>query len=144
MRIKQAKQAMPLKQVMPVKHMLCVENFLKRNSIVVIYMTICLLTIGFNAFATEDMWTAATRIIKDVYKQIAAISTVLAGVMTAVAVIGAKMSNNQHKVDQSWDWMKRIWMAWIIINSMAAFLAYIVPLFKDMGGLDFTVPTPTP
>ena len=44
------------------------------------------------AFAVEDMWAAANRIIKDVYSKIAAISTVLAGLMSAVAVIGAKMS----------------------------------------------------
>ena len=56
------------------------------------------------AFAVEDMWTAADRIIKDVYSKIAAISTVLAGLMSAVAVIGAKMSGTQQKADQAWDW----------------------------------------
>ena len=54
------------------------------------------------ASAATDMWTKANEIIKDVYKNIAGISTVLAGLMSAVAVIGAKMSNNQHKVDQAW------------------------------------------
>ena len=56
------------------------------------------------AFAVEDMWTAADRIIKDVYSKIAAISTVLAGLMSAVAVIGAKMSGTQQKADQAWEW----------------------------------------
>ena len=55
------------------------------------------------AYATEDMWTAANRIIVDVYTHIAGISTVLAGLMSAVAGIGAKLSNNKHKVDQAWD-----------------------------------------
>lgn len=50
------------------------------------------------AFAVEDMWTAADRIIKDVYSKIAAISTVLAGLMSAVAVIGAKMSGTQQRL----------------------------------------------
>lgn len=58
---------------------------------------------GVTAFAAEDMWVVANRIIVDVYTKIAGISTVLAGLMSAVAVIGAKMSNNQHKVDQAWD-----------------------------------------
>ena len=40
------------------------------------------------AFAVEDMWTA-DRIIKDVYSKIAAISTALAGLMSAVAINGA-------------------------------------------------------
>ncbi|GHU89763.1 hypothetical protein FACS1894202_08500 [Clostridia bacterium] len=52
----------------------------------------------------EDMWSGANRVIIDVYNQIAGISTILAGLMSAVAVIGAKISNNQHKVDQAWDW----------------------------------------
>ena len=50
------------------------------------------------------MWTAANRIIKDVYSKLAAISTVLAGLMSAIAVIGAKMSGAQPKADQAWDW----------------------------------------
>ena len=62
---------------MLIKQMICVKNFLKRNSIVIVYITMCLLTIGFNVFATEDMWTAATRIIKDVYKQIKDINKTL-------------------------------------------------------------------
>ena len=53
------------------------------------------------AFAVEDMWTAANRIIKDVYSKLAAISTVLAGLMSAIAVIGAKMSGAQPKADQA-------------------------------------------
>ena len=56
------------------------------------------------ALAVDDMWTVANTIIVDVYGKIAGISTVLAGLMSAVAVVGAKLSNNQHKVDQAWDW----------------------------------------
>lgn len=87
------------------------------------------------AYAVEDMWTVANRIITDLYSKIAGISTVLAGLMSAVAVIGAKLSNNQHKVDQAWDWLKRIWVAWVVINGIGAFLAYIVPLFKGLATL---------
>lgn len=87
------------------------------------------------ALAVEDMWTAANRIIVDAYNKIAGISTVLAGLMSAVAVIGAKVSNNQHKTDQAWDWLKRIWIAWAIINGMGAFLAYIGPLFEGLATL---------
>lgn len=85
------------------------------------------------AFAVDDMWTVANRIIVDVYNKIAGISTVLAALMSAVAVIGAKVSNNQHKSDQAWDWLKRIWLAWVIINGMGAFLAYVRPLFDGLA-----------
>ena len=84
---------------------------------------------SLTAFAAgEDMFEVADNIIRDVYTHIAGISTVLAALMSAIAVIGAKMSNNQHKVDQSWDWLKRIWIAWAVINGIGAFIAYVTPL----------------
>ena len=85
------------------------------------------------AYATQDMWQVANRVIVDTYTQIAGISTVLAGLMSAVAVIGAKLSNNQHKSDQAWDWLKRIWIAWAIINGIGAFIAFIRPLFDGLA-----------
>ena len=93
-------------------------------------------------FATDSMWTVASNIIKDVYSQIVAISTVVAGAMSAVAVVGAKLSNNQHKVDQSWDWLKRIWIAWAVINGIGAFLVWFQPWFTDLDTLTPTIPTP--
>ena len=87
------------------------------------------------AFAVDDMWTVANNIIVDVYSKIAGISTVLAGLMSAVAVVGAKLSNNQHKVDQAWDWLKRIWIAWAIINGIGAFIAYVAPFFTGLATL---------
>lgn len=87
------------------------------------------------ALAVDDMWAVANNIIVDVYSKIAGISTVLAGLMSAVAVVGAKLSNNQHKVDQAWDWLKRIWIAWAIINGIGAFIAYVAPLFSGLATL---------
>ena len=82
---------------------------------------------SLTAFAAgEDLFEVADNIIRDVYTNIAGISTVLAALMSAIAVVGAKMSNNQHKVDQSWDWLKRIWIAWAVINGIGAFIAYVV------------------
>ena len=87
------------------------------------------------ALAVDDMWTVANRIIVDVYAKIVSISTVLAGLMSAIAVIGAKLSNNQQKTDQAWDWLKRIWLSWMVLNLMGAILAYITPLFSGYATL---------
>ena len=87
------------------------------------------------ALAVDDMWTVANRIIVDVYAKIVSISTVLAGLMSAIAVIGAKLSNNQQKTDQAWDWLKRIWLAWAVINGIGAFIAYVAPLFSGLATL---------
>lgn len=84
----------------------------------------------------DDLWAAAHKIIIDLYNHIAGISTILAGLMSSIAVTGAKMSNNQHKVDQAWDWLRRIWIAWAIINGIGAFIAYVIPLFSGMGMQD--------
>ena len=102
-----------------------------------IIMTIVIISVclPLTALAAETMWEVANRIIVDVYNKIAGISTVLAGLMSAVAVIGAKLSNNQHKVDQAWDWLRRIWIAWAIINGIGAFLAYVRPLFDGLASI---------
>ena len=83
----------------------------------------------------KDIFQLANDIIRKVYTSIAGISTVLAGLMTAVAAIAAKMSNNQHRTDQAVDWIKRIWICWAVINSIGAILAYIVPLFDGFATL---------
>ena len=93
---------------------------------------ICLTT---PALAATDLWTAAQTIIVDIYGHIATLSTALAGLMSAIAVLGAKLSNNQHKVDQAWDWLKRIWICWAIINGIGAFIAYIVTQFEGLATL---------
>lgn len=99
-------------------------------------LVIMLAVILPHAGAVDDMWVVANRIIKDVYTKIAGVSTVLAGLMSAVAVIGAKMSGTQQKADSAWDWLKRVWLAWVIINGIGAFIAYVRPLFNGLATLD--------
>lgn len=105
------------------------KNFLTKALPIFIF-TIPYFTI--TTFAVDDMWVVANRIIIDVYNHIAGISTVLAALMTTVCVVGMKLSNNQQKVDQSVDWLKRIWIAWAIINGIGAFLAYVRPLLDGL------------
>ena len=100
------------------------KRILKNTVPLVIYLVFCFAVIAY----AEDMWEVANRIIVDVYNKIAGISTVLAALMTTICVVGMKLSNNQQKVDQSVDWLKRIWIAWAIINGIGAFLAYVRPL----------------
>lgn len=110
----------------------------KRQKILLLSVMLMMLISSstLTAFAAgEDMFEVADNIIRDVYTNIAGISTVLAALMSAIAVVGAKMSNNQHKVDQCWDWLKRIWIAWAVINGIGAFIAYIVPLFDGYAVL---------
>ena len=105
------------------------QKIFKISFIMALTMYITLMLSMTASAATTDIFTKAKELIIEVYQQIVGISTVLAALMSAVAVIGAKMSNNQHKVDQAWDWLKRIWIAWIIINGIGAFIAFITPHF---------------
>ncbi len=122
----------------------CICPTLGRYSFFAVTAFLFVLCLSTTAFAVDDMWTVANRIIVDVYEHIAGISTVLAGLMSAVAVIGAKMSNNQHKVDQAWDWLRRIWVAWAVINGIGAFLSYVLPLFQGLATLDPGIASSTP
>lgn len=112
-----------------------------RYYVVAVSFTLLALCCTAPAYAVDDMWTVGRNIIVDIYGKIAGISTALAGLMSAVAVLGCKLSGNQHKVDESWDWLKRIWIAWIIINGIGAFIAYIAPLFAGLATLDPGVTT---
>lgn len=103
--------------------------------IALLSLILCLL-FSIEVFAAgEDLFEVADTIIRDVYNHIAGISTVLAALMSSVAVIGAKISNNSHKTEQAWDWLKRIWVAWAIINGIGAFIAYVTPLFDGYNTL---------
>ena len=112
------------------------QNKLKAAVRLAVFITVLTAVFTVNAFAAgEDIFSLGDKIIRDVYTHIAGISTVLAALMTAVAVITMKFSGTQQKSDQAWDWIKRIWIAWVIINGIGAFIAYITPLFDGYATL---------
>ena len=109
----------------------------KRHKVFLLLLFTLLLTCLFTTtvFAAGKNLFEVSDDIRDVYGHIVGISTVLACLMTAFAIISAKVSNNQHKSDQAWDWLKRIWLSWAILNLMGAILAYITPLFSGYATL---------
>lgn len=110
----------------------------KGKRLLFMFLSLFLLSLSLSTTvfaAGEDLFQVADTIIRDIYNHIAGISTVLAALMSAIAVLGAKVSNNQHKTDQAWDWLKRIWIAWAVINGIGAFIAYITPLFNGYNRL---------
>ena len=115
----------------------------KKKTKILLVVLILLFLFSMTAFARNDeesemrdMWTVAKDIIVDVYNKIAGISTVLAGLMTAVCCLGMKLNHTQQKSDQQIDWLKKIWSAWAIINGIGAFLVYIKPLFNGLATLE--------
>ena len=81
------------------------QNKLKAAVRLAVFITALTAVFTVNAFAAgEDIFSLGDKIIRDVYTHIAGISTVLAALMTAVAVITMKFSSTQQKSDQAWEW----------------------------------------
>lgn len=92
----------------------------------------------FAANGVADMWTKLADMFKDVYGHILGISTILAVVMASIALVIRLVSKNQRSVDEATQWLKRIVITWIILNSLGFVVAYISPLFAggNYGGVN--------
>lgn len=111
-------------------------NKLYKMLIIFCVSVLLMSALSLTAFAAgEDIFTLGDRIIRDVYNHIAGISTVLAALMSAIAVITVKLGGTQQKSDAGWAWLKRIWAAWAVINGIGAFIAYVQPLFAGYNQL---------
>lgn len=82
------------------------------------------------AYAATTIWEKASDIMKDVYSQIVAISTVAAVVTASVALLLMNFSKSGRTVDESRAWLKRIIITWAIINGLGFIMAYITPFFS--------------
>ncbi len=112
------------------------KNIIICASVVLLLAIFTIPTFAAETDAKKDIFGVAHDIIIKVYNSIAGISTILAGLMSAVAVVSLKFSSSQQKSDQAYDWLKRIWIAWAVINGIGAFLAYVVPMFQGYNSLE--------
>ena len=79
---------------------------------------------------TGTIWARFSTILKDVYGQIVAISTIVAVTVAAIALLVRMISRNQRAVDEATNWRKRIVVTWIILNSLGFVVAYLQPLIQ--------------
>ncbi len=80
--------------------------------------------------AATTIWQKASEIMKDVYSQIVAISTVAAVVTASIALLMMNFSKSGRTVDEARAWLKRIIITWAIINGLGFIMAYITPFFS--------------
>lgn len=78
--------------------------------------------------ATTTIWDKLSAMLTDIYGKILGISTIVAVVVAAVALVIRMVSRNQRAVDESTQWLKRIVITWIILNSLGFIVTYIKPL----------------
>ena len=74
------------------------------------------------------IWDRFSAIMQDIYGQIVAISTIVAVTVGAIALIIRMVSRNQRAVDEATQWLKRIVITWIVLNSLGFIVAYLQPL----------------
>lgn len=85
---------------------------------------------GMHVFAATTVWQKANEILKDVYTQILAISTIAAIVTASIALLMMNFSKSGRTVDEARSWLKRIVITWAILNGLGFIMAYIVPFFS--------------
>ena len=76
----------------------------------------------------DDIWSRFSSIMRDVYGQIVGISTIVGVTAAAIALIVRMISRNQRAVDEATQWLKRIVITWIILNTLGFAVAYLQPL----------------
>lgn len=77
-----------------------------------------------------DMWDRFSAIMKDIYGELVAISTIVAVTVAAIALLVRMISRNQRAVDEATSWLKRIVITWIVLNSLGFIVAYLQPLIS--------------
>ncbi len=86
-----------------------------------------------SAFTTPayaaTIWSKASELMRDVYTQILAISSIAAVVTASIALLLMNFSRSGKTVDESRAWLKRIIITWAILNSLGFIMAYIAPFF---------------
>ena len=78
----------------------------------------------------DTIFDRISSIVNDIYGQIVAISTIVAVTVASIALIIRMISRNQRAVDEATSWLKRIVVAWIVLNSLGFVVAYLQPLVE--------------
>ena len=78
----------------------------------------------------DTIWDRFSTIMKDVYGEIVAISTIVAVTVAAIALVVRMVSRNQRAVDEATSWLKRIVITWLVLNSLGFVVAYLQPLIS--------------
>ena len=88
------------------------------------------LLVSMQVIFAADMWDRFSAIMKDIYGELVAISTIVAVTVAAIALLVRMISRNQRAVDEATSWLKRIVITWIILNSLGFIVAYLQPLIS--------------
>ncbi len=94
----------------------------------IIVSAVSALILSVQLVMADDIWSRFSSIMRDVYGQIVGISTIVGVTAAAIALIVRMISRNQRAVDEATQWLKRIVITWIILNTLGFAVAYLQPL----------------
>ena len=94
----------------------------------IIVSAVSALIVSVQLVMADDIWSRVSSIMRDVYGQIVGISTIVGVTAAAIALIVRMISRNQRAVDEATQWLKRIVITWIILNTLGFAVAYLQPL----------------
>ena len=82
--------------------------------------------------ADEDatIWTRFSEIMADIYGELLGISTIVAVTAAAVTLLVRMISRNERAVAEATNWLKRIVVTWIVLNTLGFIVAYLQPLIE--------------
>ena len=92
--------------------------------------SVALLSVSPVLAATDTIWSRFSTILKDIYGEVVAISTIVAVTVGAIALLIRMISRNNRAVEEATNWLKRIVVTWIILNSLGFIVAYLQPLIQ--------------
>lgn len=96
-----------------------------------IVTAVCMEIVNYTpVFAADTIWSRFSTIMKDIYGEIIGISTIVGVTVAAIALIIRMISRNQRAVDEATNWLKRIVVTWIVLNSLGFIVAYLQPLIS--------------
>jgi hypothetical protein len=107
------------------------KHLLKDHMVTAYWSVISMLSAGLitmQPVMADSIFDRIRSIVTDIYGQIVAISTIVAVTVASIALIVRMISRNQRAVDEATSWLKRIVVAWIILNSLGFVVAYLQPL----------------
>ena len=81
--------------------------------------------ISLQPVMADTIWDRFSTIMKDVYGEIVAISTIVAVTVAAIALVVRMVSRNQRAVDEATSWLKRIVITWLVLNSLGFVVAAV-------------------
>lgn len=79
----------------------------------------------------EDIFDRVGKFANSVYLRIVAISTVIAVVCAAIALLVRQYSKHQKAVDEANEWLKRIATSYVLINCLGLIVNFIKPYITN-------------